>query len=270
MKETLFLFQDEKDANQFYLFVLASTFNGDVRIKGSEVRLSGYNKLKQTSLVDLIFHFIVNFYVPRVSNYLLRNAYYYHEDEIEQIVPFVLSVSSISKELHTDLSFSLYERLIYYLYTHETRGVVDMEHLYLTLFQNEDAWLEIVGYGIEEWQFELNFQEQMNDIRHYVFKKKPKLPKVIVNIKDRIRFFDSHGQPIREEVLAHFRKVSGTSVIEEYDQTKLISTLMSIAPQQIDVYASNDHMHTLYWMMNIFQERIKLFPVEQFPYKIVE
>lgn len=35
-----------------------------------------------------------------------------------------------------------------------------MEHLYLTLFQNEDAWLEIVGYGIEEWQFELNFQEK--------------------------------------------------------------------------------------------------------------
>ncbi|WP_279401774.1 hypothetical protein [Piscibacillus salipiscarius] len=40
-----------------------------------------------------------------------------------------------------------------------------------------------------------------------------------MNIKDRIRFFDSHGQPIREEVLAHFRKVSGTTSVEEYDPT---------------------------------------------------
>ncbi|TFB24992.1 hypothetical protein E3U55_00965 [Filobacillus milosensis] len=270
MKETLFLFQDEKDANQFYLFVLASTFNGNVQINGSEVRISNYSMLKQTSLVDLIFPFIVNYYVPRISNYLLKNTYYYHDDEIEQIIPFVLSVSSISKELHTDLSFSLYERLIYYLYTHQTRGLVDMKHLYLSLFQNEEAWIEIVGYGIEEWQFELNFQDKMNDIREYVFKRKPKLPKVVVNIKEDIRFFDSHGQPIREEVLKHFRRVSGTTVIEEYDQSKLVSTLLSIAPQQIDVYASNEHIHNLYWMMSIFQERMKLFPLEQFPFKFVE
>ncbi|RPF55405.1 sporulation protein YtxC [Aquisalibacillus elongatus] len=269
MKETLFLFQDEKDANLFYSS-MSEVFDGTCDIKGSEVRLSHANMDKQSWLADFIFPFIVNYYVPRISSYLLKNTYYYHDDEIEQIIPFVLSVSSISKELHTDLSFSLYERLIYYLYTHQTRGLIDMKHLYLTLFQNEENWIEIVGYGIEEWQFELNFQEKMNDIREYVSKKKPKLPKVVINIKEAIRFYDSHGQPIREEVLKHFRKVSGTTTLEDYDQSKLISTLISIAPQQIDVYASNDHMHTLYWMMNIFQERVKLFPVEQFPFKLVE
>ncbi|GEL76829.1 sporulation protein YtxC [Tenuibacillus multivorans] len=270
MKDTLFLFQNEQDANQFYLFVLASTFNGNAEINGNEVRISNFSAVKQTSMVDLIYPFVVNYYVPRISSYLLKNVYYYQEDEIEQIVPFVSSVTSISKELHSDLSFSLYERLIYYLYSHQTRGQINMKHLYLTLFQNEDSWIEIVGYGIEEWQFEMNFQEKMNDIRQYVMNRKPKLPQVIVYIQEGVRFYDSHGQPIREEVLKHFRKVSGPSVIDEYDQSKLISTILSISPEQIDVYASNDHLHTLYWMMNIFQERMKLYPVEQFPFKIVE
>ncbi|MGM8215566.1 sporulation protein YtxC [Bacillaceae bacterium W0354] len=270
MKETLFLFKDEKDANQFYLYVLAKKFNGQVSTSGREVILSTDRMIKQTKFIELIYPFIIDLFVPRIARQLLQQKYYYEADEIDQIVPFVLSICSVSKTLHSNLSFSLYERLIYYLYEHQLQATIDMDHLYDELFVKEESWQEIVGYGIEEWQFELSFQEKMYEMRQYVFQKEAQLPRIVIHLDDNISFYYEDGQIIREDVLKQYQNTSTAPPFEQYEHSFLVSTLLSIAPERIDVYASNDHMHTLYWLLNIFQEKMNLYPETQFPYKIAE
>lgn len=267
MKDTLFLFRDEKDANQFYLFVLSSNIDGQVIINGNEVKLSFEEKKTQARLIELIYPFIIDLFVPRISKQILREKFYYHDDEIDQIVPFILSICSVSKMLHSNLTFSLYEQLVYYWYENQT--VINMEDLYKQLFEEEESWLEIVGYGIEEWQFELSFQEKMNEIRHYVFHKKSKIPNIIIYLSDHIAFFDANGQVIREETLNKYQ-TKNVPRFDEYNHSFLVSTLLSIAPDRIEVYASNEHMHTLYWLLNIFQEKMTLYSEEQFPFKLVK
>ncbi len=270
MKETLFLLKDEKDANQLYLFLLAANYHGQVLKNNHQVKIVSSKKETETLIVELIYPFIIDLFVPRIAKKILKQSYYYEDGEIEQIIPYVLSVSPLSKSLHSRLNFSLYERLTYLLHNQYLASIIDMTELYETLFEKEESWIEIVGYGIEEWQVELSFQEKMNDMRQYVLHRKSKYSAITIYLNDHVTFFDEDGRLIEEAELRQFQKNVITSPFEEYEHSFLVSTLLSMAPRKIDVYASNEHLHTLYWLLNIFQEKMRLHSDKQFPYKIAE
>ncbi|GAA0456437.1 sporulation protein YtxC [Alkalibacillus silvisoli] len=262
MKETSLVFKNEYEAKQFYLYLMTVNFKGNVHAYENTVWLSNNLFVKRTSLVDLIFPYILDTYVPRISQKILREAYYFDDDEIEQIIPFVVSLSTAPKMLHSELNDSLYERLVHYIFNQENTTSLEMEHLYEQLFSQEGDWYEIVGFGIEEWQGELHFQDRMEQLRSFIDGQEPYYEHVIVYYKQDAILFEGNGKLIQDQILS-----SATTPFQEImDQTKVIGKLLAIAPNRVDVYASNDRIHEIYSLMNIFQERVCLYPINQFPH----
>lgn len=262
VKETAFLFRNEQEARQFYLYLLAANFKGQIRLDENFVWLSNFLFVKRTSLVDLIFPFILEAYVPKISQKILRDTYYFDDDEIEQIIPFVVSLSTAPKMLHSELNDSLYEKLVHFIYGQDDVTKVNMDYMYNELFLREDDWLEIVGFGIEEWQDELHFQDRMEQLRSFIDGQEPYYNHVTVYYKNEALLFDDHGKLIQDQLITS----ASTPFQEIMDQTKVIGKLLAIAPERVDVYASNDRIHEIYSVMNIFQERVYLYPINQFPY----
>ncbi|WP_238378780.1 sporulation protein YtxC [Halalkalibacillus sediminis] len=261
-----FNFLTEKEANQFYFYVLNTEFNGKVFLKGHSVQLRDFHVLKKTSLIDLIYPYILESYVPKISEKILMDTYYYQRDEVEQIIPFITSICETTKLLHSRLRFSLYERLIYFLYGYMQRSEVDMGRLYAELFEHEESWKEIVGYGIEEWLYELHFQEKMHELRQYLKNEPPAIDSVTVYLDGSAVFYDRNGQIIEP---THFNNQFRFNVLD-HEYPEVLSSLLSIAPEEVNLYTANEQMHLVYFLLNVFQEKVKLFPIEQFPYKIKE
>ncbi|WP_188206382.1 sporulation protein YtxC [Alkalibacillus aidingensis] len=262
MKETSFLFRNDHEANQFNLYLITTEHGGIANIDSRTITLPNY-QFNRTSLIDFIYPFILDVYVPRIAQKILQEAYYFDQREVEQIIPYVISLSTTPKILHSEFKHSLYERLVQFIYHLEDLTEINMNEIYQQLFLLEDDWFEIVGYGIEEWKEEMLFQDRMHQLRTYIEDQEPFFSHVIVYYRNHPILFRQNGQIIQDHIISS----ASIPFQEQMDQSKVISKLLAIAPEKVDVYASNGKVHEIYSLMNIFQERIRLYPIEQFPFQ---
>lgn len=267
MKETSFLFRELKEAKQFYFFLLGKLQSEHVQLKDQVITIHGKTNTSPVELVELIYPFILDHYGTKISHYLLENHFYFEKEEREQIIPYIVTLGATSKILHSQFQYSLYERLIQFLYE-ESGGLISVDKLYQQLFIQDPNWTELVGFGIEEWKQELFYQEKMNELRSQLETDSRIYPKVIVLLEDDQEpvIMDAKARIVHQDRLPNDRLRFSEVVEDMLKHAEVLRSLILINPKKILVYTSQNQTHDLYAILNVFQEKVEIRSLEKFPY----
>ncbi|MDQ0160208.1 sporulation protein YtxC [Alkalibacillus salilacus] len=260
MKEWTLMFNSSSDVNAWLeRSEKRSEFFSHETHQPFLVRVIATESVNWTSWLEFIFTFVQEVYVPRYSKQVLQDVYCLSEEESEQVLPFVSPLAENVKGLHSQLSESLYERLVRYVGCHSPRNL-DMALLYEHLFIDFSDWDEVVGYAIDEWQYELFFQERMHQLRQFVQFKEPQIKRVDVYDGKELMFYDQAGRSLTPP--AQPQMMDGMMV------SPLTQALLNLVPEKATIYSDSGGTHELFQVMNVFEERIELCSLDEFPHKM--
>ncbi|MET3682610.1 hypothetical protein ABID56_000691 [Alkalibacillus flavidus] len=260
MKEWVLRFETAADARQWVMFSHQDKqFFSHVTNDPNVVRMIATESVLWSRWLDLLFSYVQAVMVPKHSKRMLKDHYYLVDEEIEQIMPFVLNLSEDTLPLHSQLT-SLYSHLVRYVHQLETPYDISLSNLELFMFDGHSDWVDVVGYAIDEWQFEMQFQDQMERLRQWIDQSRSLYRRIDVYDADVLLFFDDTGKRIDQPTE---RVITDYLIIPS-----LTNGLLSLRPELINIFTNYRKTHALYQVKNLFQERATIFEEHEFPHEI--
>nr|WP_289036824.1 sporulation protein YtxC [uncultured Allobacillus sp.] len=267
MKETSFLFRELKEAKQFYFFLLGKLQTDQLTMSNQTITVQSDTTVSPVELVELIYPFVLEHYGTKISHFILEKQFYFEKEERDQIIPYIVTLSATPKFVHSQFQYSLYERLVQFLYE-ESNELISFDKMYQQLFLQDHNWVELVGFGIEEWKQELIYQEKMNELRGQLDIYANVHDKVIVVLDHQQEpvVMDKHARLISNDVLLESKYRFTQETEDMLKHAEVLRKLLLINPEKIIVYTDKNQTHNLYAIMNVFQEKVEIRSLGKFPF----
>ena len=267
MKETSFLFRELKEAKQFYFFLLGRLQTDQLTMSNQTITIRTDSPDSPIELVELIYPFILEHYGTKISHFILEKHFYFEKEERDQIITYIVTLSSTPKFVHSQFQYSLYERLVQFLYE-ESDELISVDKMYQQLFIQDHNWVELVGFGIEEWKQELIYQEKMYELRSQLDIYASVYDKVIVLLDHQQEpvVMDKQARVIGDNSLLDGKYRFTQETEDMLKHAEVLRKLLLINPEKIIVYTTKNQTHNLYAIMNVFQEKVEIRSLENFPF----
>lgn len=125
---------------------------------------------------------------------------------------------------------------------------------------------DLVGLAIDEVKREEEYQYYIYNLRQFVRLHKPKWDVLHIKHSRSLQFYKSNGVRFTKEELTNHIDQSPLYVLGIPRNEFQICSLLALLPEEICLYS--DHVEDSYALilLNIFEERIKLYPKNQFPF----
>jgi putative sporulation protein YtxC len=230
--------------------------------------LKGDQESLHTYVVPALTQFILMIKEPEYIRHFLCTIFYY-EDETEQsqIIQMVYSLVSDDEEhLHPSLREGypreeiIKRSLIMFLSEH-----VQFSFEAFLTFRLKEYLCRLQDYievAIDEYKLEQDYQDFIETLRKYISIKNSTIKIVhVVHDQDKFEFYDEDLTKftINIEIEEHFISEQGFEVDKE-----LIAPLLLLCPNSINLYSVDLDHGIIQTVVNIFQERVTIFPYERF------
>ncbi|ALC89710.1 hypothetical protein AM500_07965 [Bacillus sp. FJAT-18017] len=124
---------------------------------------------------------------------------------------------------------------------------------------------EIAALSIDEYKMEQEYQVFIESLRTFLAGRPSKIEEIHLLAKDGVTFYDVNMQEVKKAELAKMidRKLLINHPI--YVDSVAIAPLLSLAPKKIVLYTEDQDEPLARTLANVFEERILLLGLEEFP-----
>lgn len=213
---------------------------------------------KQERLDDLLRHIVKSVYLFEA------------DEEIEQVVALTKWLLSDEKNERNwfPLEGSL-DACLQQLFNKQLVSGVPIHYEGMVTFSLkplEQSLIEAVGCGIDEMKREEEHQRFMQHVRQYIQHQDTKLPLLYIVQGKKMQLFKSSGEPYtRMELYYHMRTEPLYMVgLDEYEWD--LAPVLSLLPEKIHVFGEGPEDARTTTLKNVFQERLRFFPLADFPF----
>ncbi|RBW71511.1 sporulation protein YtxC [Bacillus taeanensis] len=225
--------------------------------------MSFYLTYIQPLLVQVFTQYIIAKYEKNYLFYLLRNHYYYKDDEeIKEIISIAKAIMDGEKQDIPKIKKladrkKLLEETIKNFLVQPFSFCFDSFVKFRLKYYREllESYVEL---AIDEYKLEHDYQNFIQSLRCFLTHRVPLVETVHVMYEDQPVFYN--------ETLVELTSDSLHSIVEEHSaalhsvevDSILLQPLLALAPKHIYFYTSHEDLSIIHTMQNIFQERLHL------------
>lgn len=271
-------FQDSLDARKLY----ASLQNHKMKSDFKDITITfNYNNLISISgkthaddllkslLVSLLAEFILKIKEDQWLLAIIANFFYYDYEEQQQILSIAHSISdgdikNIPGKQAIVSRHQLIEKILHQFLKVPISFSFE-SFVKFRLKQYHDTLFQFVEMAIDEYKLEQEYQSFIQTLRELLDNRQPKMSRLhLVHQGTLFRFFNDTFQEIGQEEMKQLldRKLLKGQHI--FIDSAVIAPLVSIAPDQINLYTNDVDHNLIQTILNLFQERVKLFSIKEF------
>ncbi|GAA0288470.1 putative sporulation protein YtxC [Gracilibacillus halotolerans] len=269
-------FEEIGEADNFYH--LFRQDNSDLKVirrrgQGNRVRVSGDNEenVKESVAKTCTKLFIENKESYYIQDILKKKFLFSNSEEIEKITEITHAI------LEKDNPY--YEEKIHDHQLRDTLMTIFLMHLneeevhynsivHFRLHHYMDELTEVVGFAIDEYKREEDYQTFVHTLREFVKNREPIHEIIHVIQNDPLQFYRDNGTQITKEEMNEMKENFPLFVLGLPEDDWYISPFIVLSPNKIYMYGENSNEPYTHSIMNIFQERIEFMPLEYFPFPI--
>lgn len=272
-------FQDSLDAKKLYTNLLdykIKTQFENILIafnKENLITISGNHSEEQLKafLVPILTEFIYKIKEDKWLLAIISNFFYFDDyEEQQQILSIAHSISDGEikniPEVHSILTrHKLIEKTLYQFLKVPISFSFE-SFVKFRLKPYHDLLFQFVALAIDEYKFEQEYQSFIQTLRELLDNRKAKLSCLhLLHQGYLFRFYNEKFQEIGEDEMRQLldRKLFQGQQI--FIDSAVIAPLVSIAPTQINLYTNDADHNLIQTILNLFQERVKLFSIKEFP-----
>lgn len=125
-----------------------------------------------------------------------------------------------------------------------------------------------VGYGIDEMKQEEEFQNFIQSAREFILRREAKLKELFIMQGESFAFYKANGKKYTTLELRTLMFKEPLYVLGLDENEMNLSPVITLLPQHIYVYGDHPADPKTLTLINLFQERVQLFPRDQFPFHL--
>lgn len=227
-------------------------------------------------------HVLKALLIPTLTNYILKvkedqlmlaiisNFFYYHDyEEQQQIISLAHSISegeiSGIPDLHKVIARKNLIEQALEDFLNRTVSFSLESFIKFRLKAYYEILFQLIETAIDEYKMEQEYQSFIQTLRELLVKRESKLVCLHLLYQDQIfRFFNENFTELTPEEIKLLldRKLIVHQPI--YIDSSIIVPLVSIAPKVIHLYSNDVDHNIIQSILNIFQERVKIFSRKEF------
>lgn len=230
------------------------------------------SSLPETALPTCLTDVYIHHYLHLVYVDIIRHVYMVEADAtVEHILQLVEQVSGDDYFLqkifpkHRSVRQTIYQLIRQYVEGEEKVYFDAMIRFHFWAF--EEKCVRLVGYAVDEWKREEEHQLYIEHLRTFVKHRPTKRRRIHV-------LTDGGGAMFYEEDGTRLSRVDLERLMEQYplyvvgldEREHIISPIITLAPEQILLYAEDTVEGPIQTIMDVFQERVSHLPMNMFPF----
>lgn len=216
-----------------------------------------------------VSEFFIDEMEKHILSELLKHDYKYHQpEECEKILRFCHYVLTMDDDAYSvplvtkdelkiiERKCHVFKRVYHYLKSHRDIHLEGFWRFRLKDYRKQLT--DAIEYAIEEYILDQEYQEFISLLRYFISMQDPKVSMVHVVQLDYQQFqlYSEAGELLSKEDITFYLK-DWIGDVQQYDEL-IISTLISMAPQNIILHTSDTQTTVIQTLMNIFEERLVL------------
>ena len=221
------------------------------------------------ALINALYTFFTVYHLESKIRDVIRKRYFYEdEDEIGQISEMTLLIwdgetaycgePQLPEKIKEKVKCRLREVV-------EQRINFSFQSLWnFRLRDVQESLVSLVGYAIDEYKLEQDYQEFIFILRGMIEERDPQVEEIHLVYHEEFQFYNRQFQPIsKQDILkAIDRKLMAENPM--FIDSNTIAPLVSLAPRRIHIYADDEDNRIIATLRKIFEERILLFRISYF------
>lgn len=276
-------FEVKQEALSFCEFLL--DYSSDIKIHWQQHKKWGLTiNIEQTSNQAKTLHSVLIqglihvFQIHKESAWLheiIRNCYYYNdEDEVEAIVN--LCNNLLHEELgenmtpHHKLSHGQHRDVLKAIFREALQQEESVHFDSIIVFRLQNFYndmIDFVGYALDEYKREEEYQSYVEHLREYIYLKPSNLDHLLIVQGPNFQFFDEKGNRFKQEKLKAITSGEPLYLFGLEHEEMNITPVIALAPKKITLYGDDPSDPKTITVLNVFQERVEFLPLHNFPYK---
>lgn len=221
-------------------------------------------------LVSLLTNHVIATCEEKWLSEILKNMFYYEDEvEIKEIVGIARSILEGDREDIPALQpFFARTSYIYEAFAkgidHETTFYYD-PFLTFRLKHYGEMLIDCVELAIDEYLLEQEYQNLVENFRYFIRSRENRFDTIyLVHQEERFVFYNKNFEKITKETKQLYLEEQ-LLFEEEMDINEMVITpLVSFNPKEVVVYTNEDDVGVIYTIRTIFEERVKILPLDQF------
>lgn len=278
-------FEEKKEALAFCDWMLEKSESVSIDWNSSKkwgylINIDTANESDSSLHYMLIQGLIHVFLLHRESSWLtdiIRNCYYYEdEDEVGQIYEMCLSFlkepqseeekmvpcHELSHGQHIKLLHQVFQKALNEETVFHFDSIVTFR-----LYEYRQELIEFVGYAIDEYKREEEYQLYIEHLREYINLKPVGVTHLIILQGEPFQFYNTKGHCFTPSELKSLSREEPLYLFGLNEEELNIAPLIALAPEKISLYGDNYQDPKSLTVRNVFQERVEFFPRNEFPFK---
>ncbi|KGX89210.1 sporulation protein YtxC [Pontibacillus litoralis] len=127
--------------------------------------------------------------------------------------------------------------------------------------------IEFVGYAIDEYKREEEYQTHIQYLRDYMQTKQSKMNHLLIIQKaDDFQFFNERGEWLTRAMLKQVVKQEPLYLCGVDDKEWDITPIIALAPERISLYSNHVEHPKVLTVLSVFQEKVSMKPLKKFPF----
>lgn len=221
------------------------------------------------AMVDV---FIMHQLTPMMEGIITKKYYYSAREEVERILELTNWIFSGEDADSLDLrsSDNPIEMLqaLFYANTNVQKAIHFDSIIQFRMQPFKKLLIEYVGLAIDEFKREEDHQAFLDTIREYIGKRGEEYTTIHVLQGNSFVFFRDNGKPIGKEELRIIMQKEPLYLVGLDSEEWNLAPLIAMKPKNIIIYGNDPSEPKTLTVMNIFDERVTIMSLKQFPFSI--
>ncbi|MCP8967412.1 putative sporulation protein YtxC [Ectobacillus ponti] len=270
-------FEEEHEAKIVYEHIMAGTRRqgsaADVQMSAKTVTVH-VPAAEERYVADIVIPSLVRFILEVKENQwllsILREAFYFEDpEEQQQIIHIIHSILDGERQDIPGLAGeSTRTELLLHSLQDVVCGPVSFSFQSYTMFRLKEytAYLSyLVEAAIDEYKLEQEYQTFVETLRQIIGRRKARLSVLHLVHDGSFLFYDEKGTRLTQDRLLQYIDESIVHTRGMYIDANVIAPLLAISPGTIHLYTAHVDHNMVITIRNVFQERVKLYHVHEFP-----
>jgi|SRR5690625_234524 len=230
----------------------------------------------EVDLKTIIHSFVMiymTFRLGRKMKDVAKSVYFYtNEEELNRIYE---STTAIFKDTYYQANIFPNKQTLYTflfeLFTHHLQYTDKIHFDALALFcmkPLDDYIVTAVGFGIDEMKREEAYQDFIVNAREFVLQRRILTDVIHIVQTEELQFYKADGILYSKSELQEIMHQTPLYIIQLDEEEFHLAPVISLAPKQIYLYSDQPIEGKTYTLCRIFQERIQLNSLHQFPFSL--
>lgn len=228
--------------------------------------------IKPDVLIHCLIHVFVTYRLNQAIEKVIKEEYYFSNDEeVMRIVEltnwltFELNIDCHTYEQPLNMKHVLFELFKSNLKEKQT---IHFDSVINFRMQSFKQYLtHVVGLAIDEFKREEEHQNFIHSVREYINKRKTQHEEIHLVQNDPFLFYNKDGKQYTTRELKALIYKEPLYIVGLDENEQNLAPLIALLPEKIFIYGDDPaHVMTLS-IINIFQEKVRFYPYEKFPFK---